>query len=175
MILFHSDLTRPIDFDVAAQGYVNNPDERLRGAELEYQQRLGTRIKIDANLSYVDATLAGTGEELPGGTGLLGNLALLCRLFDDWTAALQLRYVGERSRLEADPRPPVPGYTLLDLTLNYRGAAKGPFIYFGVKNLTDAPARYPDIPTRLGEVDLVYPDDFPQPGRRWWLSLGYAF
>ena len=90
LILFHSDLTGPISFDYAGlNGYINNPDAQLNGVELEYQQRLGARVKVDANLSYVDATRTGTGATLPGGTDLLGNLALLWRVTDDWTAALQ--------------------------------------------------------------------------------------
>ena len=176
LILFHSDLTEPISFDYAGlNGYVNNPDAHLSGIELEYQQRLSARVKIDANLSYVDAAWTGTGTALPGGTDLLGNFALLWRMADDWTAALQLRYVGERSRVESDPRESLAGYGSLDLTLNYRRAGAGPFLSVGVKNLTDADQRFPDIPTRVGDVDLVYPQDYPQPGRRWWLSAGYTF
>jgi iron complex outermembrane receptor protein len=176
LILFHSDLTGPISFDyVGLNGYVNNPDAHLSGVELEYQQRLSARVKIDANLSYVDAAWTGTGTALPGGTDLLGNFALLWRVADDWTAALQLRYVGERSRVEPDPRESLAGYGSLDLTLNYRRAGAGPFLSVGVKNLTDADQRFPDIPTRVADVDLVYPQDYPQPGRRWWLSAGYTF
>jgi iron complex outermembrane receptor protein len=44
-----------------------------------------------------------------------------------------------------------------------------------VKNLTDEDVRYPDLPTGFGGVDLLYPDGYPRPGRRWWLSVGYAF
>lgn len=176
MILFQSDLAHPLSFDyVGLNGYLNNPATRLRGIEWEYQQRWGTHIKFDANLSYVQALRTATGATLPGGTDLLGNLAILCRLPGGWTAALQLRYVGTRHRVEADPRPPLPGYTLLDLTLNWRRAVTGPFVYLGIKNLTDTEARYPDVPNRLGDVDLLYPGDYPQPGRRWWLSIGYAF
>jgi iron complex outermembrane receptor protein len=30
-------------------------------------------------------------------------------------------------------------------------------------------------PIVFGEDDGVYPDGYPRPGRRWWLSVGYAF
>ncbi|WP_295400099.1 TonB-dependent receptor [uncultured Thiocystis sp.] len=176
LTLFHSDLTQPIAFDeVEDDGYVNNPDTRLRGIELEYVHRLGSRLKLDANLSYVDATRPATDQALPGGASLLGNLALLWKPRDRWTAALQLRYVGERERQELTMREPIDPYTQLDFTLNYRTPVKGVFASLGIKNLTDADIRYPDQLTSFGGVDLPYADGYPRPGRRWWLSVGYAF
>jgi iron complex outermembrane receptor protein len=68
LILFQSDLTDPIVFGEDDDGFINNADARLRGVELEYRIRLGTRVKIDANLSYVDAVSRGTDASLPGGT-----------------------------------------------------------------------------------------------------------
>ncbi len=174
LILFHSDLIQPIAFEDSRDGYVNQEDARLRGAELEYVHRLGTKLKIDANLSYVDATRA-SGQSLPGGANLLGNLALLWRPQERWTTALQLRYVGERRRAPLDPRDPIASYTQLDLTLNYRTPVKGLFAYLGIKNLTDTRVYYPDQLASFAGVDLSYPSGYPRPGRRWWLSFGYAF
>ena len=109
-ILFHSDLTGPIVFDgLGVGGFTNGPDTTLDGVELEYQHRFGSRIKVDANLSYVDARREATDDPLPGGTSLLGNLALLWQATDRWTAALQLRYVGPRNREARDERPPLDG------------------------------------------------------------------
>ena len=176
LILFHSELTRPISFDYTQfEGYVNNPDARLNGVELEYQQRLGRRVKIDANLSYVDAASTATGATLPGGSALLSNLALLVRLTDRWTTALQARYVGERQRISSDLREPVGGQGMLDLTFNYRRNGHGPTLHVGVKNITGARLRFPDVPVRIGDQDLIYPQDYPLLGRRWWFSVGYAF
>ncbi|WP_373508403.1 TonB-dependent receptor plug domain-containing protein [Thiocapsa sp.] len=175
LILFRSDLTDPIVFGEDDDGFINNDDARLRGVELEYRIRIGTRVKIDANLSYVDAVSRGTDASLPGGTDILGNLALLWHPVESWTAAIQLRYVGDRSRPEFDPRPSVSGYATADLTLSYQRSGPGFFAHLGVKNLTDEDVRYPDLPTGFGGIDLLYSDGYPRPGRRWWLSAGYAF
>jgi outer membrane receptor for ferrienterochelin and colicins len=175
LILFQSDLTDPIVFGEDEDGYINSDDARLRGVEVEYQLRLGPRVKIDANLSYVDAATRTTGQALPGGADTLGNLALLWRPREPWTAALQLRYVGDRIRPESDARETVAGYAMLDLTLNYQRPGPGFFVHAGVKNLTDEDVRYPDLPTSFDGVDLPYSDGYPRPGRRWWLSLGYRF
>jgi iron complex outermembrane receptor protein len=175
LILFQSDLADPIVFGDDDDGFINSADARLRGVELEYEVRLGPRVKVDANLSYVDTVSRGTDRPLPGGTDTLANLAVLWRPLDPWTAALQLRYVGDRSRPESDPRDSVSGYAMADLTLSYQRRGPGFFAHLGVKNLTDEDVRYPDLPTSFGGVDLPYPDGYLRPGRRWWLSVGYRF
>jgi iron complex outermembrane receptor protein len=175
LILFQSDLADSIVFGDDADGFINSADARLCGVELEYEVRLGARVKIDANLSYVDTVSRDTDRPLPGGTNTLANLAILWRPLDAWTTALQLRSVGDRSRPESDPRDSVSGYAMADLTLSYQRQGPGFFAYLGVKNLTDEDVRYPDLPTSFGGVNLPYPDGYPRPGRRWWLSVGYRF
>ncbi|MBK5940874.1 TonB-dependent receptor plug domain-containing protein [Halochromatium roseum] len=176
VILFQSDLINQIIFGDRDSGYINSADARLRGVELEYEQRLGPHFRLDANLSYVDSHDFGTGRPLPGGTDLLGNLALLWRPLEPWTAALQLSYVGERERRLGDERAPVGAYTTADLTLSYGSASgSGVYAHLGVKNLTDADVRYPEQSASFAGVPLTYVDDYPRPGRRWWLSVGYAF
>ncbi|MGE5153309.1 MAG: TonB-dependent receptor plug domain-containing protein [Bdellovibrio bacteriovorus] len=176
VILFRSDLTDPILFDeLGSGGFTNGPDAELRGVELEYLQRLGRRLKIDANLSYVDATDTATGDDLPGGASLLGNLAFLWQARDHRTAALQWRYVGERSREPNDPRPPLDPYSLLDLTLNWHASTPGLDLHLGIKNLADSQVRYADQFQSFGGIPLPYPDSYPRPGRQLWLSVGYRF
>ncbi len=176
LTVFHSDLTQPIVFDeLDAGGFTNGPDARLDGVELEYQHRFGPHLKVDANLSYVDARREATGEALPGGTSWLGNLALLWKATDRWTAALQLRYVGERYREEADAREPLDAYTTADLTLNWRAPGRGFDVHVGVKNLANSDTRYVNQFQSYGGVELLYPNDYPRPGRQLWLSVGYTF
>lgn len=112
-----------------------------------------------------------------GGAEWLSNLALLWQPQPRYTLALQLQYVGERSRSSLNPRAPLSSHTTADLTLSYRTPARGPFLSLGVKNLTDTDVRYPDQLTSGFEGDyyLPYPDDYPRPGRHWWLSVGYDF
>ncbi|NVZ11087.1 TonB-dependent receptor [Allochromatium humboldtianum] len=174
--LFHSDLTDPILFsETGDEGYVNTEDVRLRGVELEYIHRFGSRVKIDANLSYVDAVRPDSDTVLPGGARWLGNLALLWQPYERWMAAFQLNYVGKRSRVDYESRGDLGDYWQLDLTLNYRAPVKGLSMHAGVKNLADSDIYYPDILTSFGGVELIYPDGYPRPGRRWWVSLSYAF
>jgi outer membrane receptor for ferrienterochelin and colicins len=178
LIVFESNLKNPLLFDERHYaGYINSDDVRLRGAELEYQQRLGHRWKLDANLSYVDSDIRGSASQLPGGANWLANVGVLWQPYPAWNAALQLRYVGKRNRADFDSRPALSAYSALDLTLTYRPANSGAHVTAGIKNLTDEDVRYPDQLTTdyNGEFYLPYPNDYPRPGRRWWLSAGYDF
>jgi iron complex outermembrane receptor protein len=175
-MLFHSDLTEPIVFDgLGVGGYTNGPDTTLDGLELEYQHRFGSRIKVDANLSYVDARRQVSDDPLPGGPSLLGNLALLWQATDRWTAALQLRYVGPRDRDAREERPSVNGQTQTNLTLNWRAPHPGLQVHLGVKNLLNADIRYPSQFQDFDGVELTYLQDYPRPERRLWLSVAYSF
>lgn len=174
--VFHSILTDPVLFDeLSDDGYVNTEDVQLRGVELEYVQRLDAHWKIDTNLSYVDAVRPDSDTALPGSVRWLGNLALLWRPQERWLAALQLNYVGKRDRLDEVSATTQDDSTTLDLTLNYQTPAKGLALHAGVKNLGDTRAYYPEILTSFSGVDLIYPDGYPRAGRRWWLSVAYAF
>ena len=44
-----------------------------------------------------------------------------------------------------------------------------------MKNLTNADIRYPNQFQSFDGVELPYPQDYPRPGRRLWLSVGYSF
>lgn len=176
LTVFQSDLAAPITFDEdSLEGYVNSEDARLRGVELEYEHRLGAQLKIDANLSYVRAIQTDSGADLSGGADLLGNLALLWRPRERWVGCVQLKYVGTRHRAESDERSDPNGYATVDLTLSYRKPVRGFYASAGIKNLTNQEVRYLGQRTSFGGVDLLYPEDYLRPGRRWWLSVGYAF
>ena len=111
--------------ELGAGGFTNGPDARLDGIELEYEHRFGARIKVDANLSYVDAERDATGEALPGGTPWLGNCAAVegDRPLDRGApTALRGRALPGR---QADERPPLDAYTTADLTLNWRPPGRG--------------------------------------------------
>jgi iron complex outermembrane receptor protein len=176
IILFQSTLIDPILFDeFNFGGYINAEDASLKGAEFEYQQRLGYNFKLDGNLSYVDARFKESGDPLPGGAEWLANLGLIWKPIEDWSTALQISYVGERSRANLDNRSSLPATTLYDLTISHQGLIPGLKFFMGVKNITDENVKYPQQLTTNFEGDafLPYPNDYPRPGRRWWLSLNY--
>ncbi|ODB87251.1 TonB-dependent receptor [Candidatus Thiodiazotropha endoloripes] len=175
-ILFQSDLIDPIVFDeINFGGYINAENARLKGFEFEYQQRFGNNLKLDGNLSFVDAHFKDSGEDLPGGAEWLANLGIIWKPIENWSTSLQISYVGERSRANLDSRSSLSATTQYDLTIGHYGSIAGLKFLFGIKNLTDETVRYPQQLTTNFEGDafLPYPDDYHRPGRRWWLSLNY--
>ncbi|MES9863973.1 MAG: TonB-dependent receptor [Candidatus Thiodiazotropha sp. LLP2] len=177
-ILFHSDLRNPILFDeLNYAGYINGEDARLQGLEFEYQHRLSNNVKLDGNLSYVDAHFKESGEHLPGGAKWLANLGLIWKPLQDLSTAIQISYVGERHRSNLDSRNNLPATTVIDFTVGHHDLIPGLQFHAGVKNLADEDVRYPQLLTTdfAGEAFLPYPNDYPRPGRRWWLSLNYDF
>jgi iron complex outermembrane receptor protein len=123
----------------------------------------------------VDARFKESGDPLPGGAEWLANLGLIWKPIEDWSTALQISYVGERSRANLDNRSSLPATTLYDLTISHQGLIPGLKFFMGVKNITDENVKYPQQLTTNFEGDafLPYPNDYPRPGRRWWLSLNY--
>ena len=57
----------------------------------------------------------------------------------------------------------------------YGSASDGVYAHLGVKNLTNADICYPEQEASFAGMPLSYLEDYPRPGRRWWLSVGYAF
>jgi iron complex outermembrane receptor protein len=87
----------------------------------------------------------------------------------DLTFCLQYRYIGEQNRSPADPRDNLGASHAVDLTANlFNLWARGLTFRAGVKNLFDADVRY-------AAPANTYPDDYPMPGRRWWVQLSYEY
>jgi iron complex outermembrane receptor protein len=73
LVLFLSNLSDPITFDeLAPCGFSDTPDVRLEGIDAEYRQNLGPGLKLDADISYIDARFRSSGEKLPGAAAWLG-------------------------------------------------------------------------------------------------------
>ena len=105
---------------------------------------------------------------MPDTAHRLGNLRLLWRPRRDLTLNLRYRYVGRRGREPTDPRADLPGYDRIDLTATAFRLLKDLTLRAGVRNLLDADVRYP---APAG----TYPEDYPAPGRQWWLQMEYHF
>jgi len=77
--------------------------------------------------------------------------------------------VGKRNRAADDPRDKLAGYDTIDVTGTVENLfLRGLTLRAGGKNVFDTDVRYPSgFPG--------YPEDYPQPGREWWVQLSYKF
>ncbi len=177
--LFHSAMRDLIAFgDDPAVGYYRISRAYSRGFEIEGEYWLGDAIKLSGSLSHVGTWESVTGRSIPGAAERLANLGLEYLPSRDHTLALNLRHVGNRPRAAADLRPPLSGYTRVDVTaraLNF--GMPGLTLRAGVRNLLDADIRVP-APLVLDLLDTRTPGyaaDLPTPDREWWAQASYSF
>jgi outer membrane receptor for ferrienterochelin and colicins len=158
------------DLIVAQSGtFANTGGAWLKGVELELEHELIRNLKLDANLSYVDTEDRDTGRQIAGSANWLANLGFNYSPRADMTLNIQYQYVGDRNRGAQDTRDKLDGYQTVNLTGNlFNLGLRGMTLRAGVKNIFAEDVRYPaDANT--------YPDDYPQPGRQWWMQLSYEF
>ena len=122
---------------------------------------------VVANLSIQNNNTNAGLSSLWGAAHRLANVGVLYQAMTDQFINVQYRYVSERERETVDARPNLGGYQTIDLTWS---ATKLWWPAFsaraGVRNVFDAAVIYP-APNR------TYPDDYPRPGRQWWLAATY--
>lgn len=165
--LYYSDIEDGI-FQESGGGFGNNVDIVSKGAELEWEQKIGEMLRWQANLSYNDTwdgRSAAGGHESPGIAAWLGNLALFVQPAAKLMLAGRLLHVGDR--YAADGR--VAGYDTVDLSVSRRDLwIAGLTLRFGVKNVFDDSIVY-----LTQRPDSLTEDEFR--GRTWWLQLSYDF
>ncbi len=165
--LFHTDYD---DLVVLSNTFYENAgDVHLNGVELELEQNISYAFKLKGNISYVDTEDRDTDEQLEGAVNWLSNIGLIYQPRSDFTLYTQFRYVGDRQRNPTDERRDLGNYQTVDITCSFTNILFGGLnCRIGIKNLFDKDIKHPS-PVN------TYPDDYPRPGRKWWIQLFYKF
>jgi len=119
--LFRTRISDMVFINPAIHAFGNVAEAKADGAEFELSQQLGANLRIDANVSYVNAH---DNRDLPQlrlqsiaeVPHWMSNLGLLWNPARDWTAGVHWNHIGDR-------RGAVPasgGYDLVDLSLTRR-------------------------------------------------------
>ncbi|WP_455221616.1 TonB-dependent receptor plug domain-containing protein [Kaarinaea lacus] len=169
-----------IVIDPVIQRYTNQGKINTAGFELEWQQQITHKIKLDAALTTFHAENDQTSEDVPGIASSAGNIALLLRPWPDYVFGIQFNALGDRRREEGDSRPDLDGYTTLDVTLNmFNLGFRGFNLRTGIKNLFDNDVVYPaplvGFPPGSSQLRPAYQNDYLQTGREFFLQLDYTF
>ncbi|MBK5970396.1 hypothetical protein CCR91_16960 [Thiorhodovibrio winogradskyi] len=168
LTLYYSKL-----FDIIVttpEGIFNRGKERLKGVELEWEQRFWRDFKLNANLSYADTLNEETGGPVPGAAKWLGNLGVFYNPRKDVLLAGRWRYVGDRARDPLDSRTdPLGAYNDLSLTLSWFDVGvNGLTVRAGATNLLNESIRSP------APMD-TYEYDYPLlEGRALWIQFAYT-
>ncbi len=176
--LFFADMHDLIVIDSGA--YANQDEAHTRGVELEYIRNFGRQIKVDASASYVHPWNDTTNELIANVAMFTGNVGVMYHPTNNYSVSAQYRYVGERKRESGDPRNSLEGYQVLDLTVSASNFVKsGITLRAGVKNLFDEEIIYPApmvfFVASVPQLLPAYEEDYPRPGREFWLQADMRF
>ncbi len=183
IILFHSKMRNLI---VSSENLINLENLRhaeINGIEAETERYLSDWIKLNANLSYSNATDSATSESIAGAAKWLGTFGVLME-HDEMTFSVDLHYVGSRAREADDPRSDLASYHTVNTTMTYTVPNSRLTLRAGIKNLFDQEVRYPasmttdNTPAFIGDPVrsvVSYMSDYPQPGRNGWVQMSYPF
>jgi len=176
---YFANLHDLIVVDPATRTYVNKGEVNVLGVELEFARQFGHQFRLDSSVAFIDAEDETDETPMADVANVSGNLGLLYRPRAGMTAALQCHYVGNRERAAGDSRDDLPAYRTVDLTLSQDHLwLDGLSARIGVHNLFDTEVVYPAPLVSFGNPPQVmpsYPEDYPRPGREWWLQAQYIF
>jgi iron complex outermembrane receptor protein len=150
-----SDIIRP-------GGFVTPGQARATGFELEGTQQLGSRLKLDVNVSHVTThdPRSTAGPDVVA-AGWLANAGLYYEPLRDTFVGLRVNHVGDRYA--------AAGYDVADLTLARQDiVTRGLTVRAGVKNaLNDHPVYIQLRPNGVTDLAIF-------PGRSVWLQLSFS-
>lgn len=124
-------------------------------------------LNLSAAASVVDARDGDTGTKLPYTPRQQYTLTGWYRPWPHWTLGWAGKYVANRVREAADPRPAPKDHGQLDLNLRGQELLPGLAATLTVTNVTDHRSLEPTDPN--------LPDDLPLPGRAAWAGLEYRW
>lgn len=181
--LFYGALKELIVIDTSASPnvYTNNGKVNIVGTELEYSRKFNKHFELESNFTVQKAEDENNSKPVAGVASVLANIGVMYRIDRQYSIAGQYRYVGERSRAQADLRDDLAGYQTLDLTLTMKhlfenSAMSGAVVRAGIKNLFDADVVYAAPLTNFNGIEKPsYEEDYPRPGREYWLQMAVRF
>ncbi len=145
--------------------YQNTAGANAHGLEAQLRKKWHNGAQTSLGYAWQQARREG-GSRLSGQPRHLLKAHGSLPVFEDWRAALELRYIGSRET-HKQPRADLSGYTLVNFTLGGE-LSKGLRLSASVYNLFDTEYDYPTS-------DDFAPDRFPGEGRNFRLKLEYHF
>lgn len=173
------DLIRFVRDATGASVAQNTLGQEGKGFEIEASTKISDNLKLYANYSHIDAEDNITNDptaDIP--TDQL-YLNLSWRIANKWTASAQANWIAGRERLRknpnnvalvADTRPEIDDYTVVDFVIRHEDVVDGFDLALSVRNAFDEDARDPSA-----APNPAIPDDFPLPGRNYYLEATFSF
>ena len=173
---FYSKINNLIDWvDSTTPGepavYRNLKDAVVDGIEMTLMGQYSNTSYWKLSYTYQDPRDADSKQRLPNVPSNRATASVNHDLTRYLVAHADLLWTGARPRPTGDPRPEMPDYTVVDLSLTAKDFYKGLEIQCALHNLFDQ--RYSD-PDKSGAKQFV-PGDFPREGFSAMLNISYSF
>jgi len=154
--------------------FQNRGEQDGEGVEIEAQWQFSEALRVEVNVSWLDAELPATGEDKERVPGLMGYMGIVYQLTDTLVFSAQNYWIKDRKREAIDTRPPVDDYTKTDINLLWQPNTKWR-IAVGAKNLFNDNNVEPVPGSALFALGLGFPDDYPMQSRKLFASASYTF
>lgn len=155
---------------VSGVSYINGGEQTGRGFELEATWDVTRELRLSGNFAH--QRLIDEASNTDAGNAPQEKLYARVdwRFTPGWAANAQVNWVMGRERVALDPRPSVPDYHTVDLTLRTDKNDSRWSAAISVRNLFDADAREPSPYT---QPFINIPGDIPLPGRSFYVQVQY--
>lgn len=152
----------------SGSSYVNAGQQKGYGSELEITWLPTSSLRVSGYYAYQKNRDLITNQD----AGFAPHHRLYTRVEwktpGNWTLSGQANFVGDRARAAGDPRPQLPDYTTVDITVRSPISKDGWDFSASVHNLFNADVREP------AKYDSKLIRDYPMPGRTFWLQARYS-
>ncbi|OHB35549.1 MAG: hypothetical protein A2Y08_04425 [Planctomycetes bacterium GWA2_40_7] len=157
---------RTMESDQNTLRYENFGDAHVQGIEMETKVDIAKGNYVFMNYTFQNPE-DDDGNDLPFVAQHKGNFGVNVHCWKYINTNLSTFVSGTRSREVDDERDDLPSYTLLNLSVIGKEFFRTMEVYGAVYNLLDKDYRDP------GPVSV--PEDFPRPGRTFFVGLSYQF
>jgi len=137
----------------------NYKDQKGHGFELEAEWQPSETLTLKGNVAYQRSEDRDTGEIVPEVPELQFYANVHWNFLPHWSLDGQYFWIGNRHRDEADPRPPIADYNLVNVTLRRLNIFHNWEAAVLVRNVFDENIREPS------PAPGVIPNDIPMEGR----------
>ena len=140
-----------------------------KGFELEGKFLFRSEWVLHGNISYSKVTDIDHDHDAGSYPRFLGYIQFDSPQFKQFSFQYRSYFVGKQYRSWTDPRPPVSSYLDSQLTLKWK--TNSWIVDFRITNIFDQKYYEPSVPPDLGAAFINIPNDLPQAGRSFSISL----
>lgn len=163
------------DFNGATFTAQNVGERSGTGIEFEGKFQYSKHLSMLGNYSYVKATDELLNDDVGEYPAHQAYVRVNWQLGENVFLHAQASVVGTRERIPGDIRNSLEGYESVDLGGSYLFSETGTTLNISVKNLFDQDIREPSTGVTDGVTLASIPNDLPQAGQRFSISLSKTF